>query len=146
MQQAVARARRAVAGRVASERRHLLAIRSRPVMADPVALVDARRAELEALADRAHRRGRAALHRAADQVAPPRGPGAPHTPPCPRARAQVRTLSPLSTLERGYAVVQQRDGHVVTDQDEVEVDELLRVRVARGDFAVRVAGLPGTGR
>ena len=28
------------------------------------------------------------------------------------------------------------------DQAEVEVEELLRVRVARGDFAVRVAGLP----
>jgi exodeoxyribonuclease VII large subunit len=31
---------------------------------------------------------------------------------------------------------------VVTDQDEVEADELLRVRVARGDFATRVVGLP----
>ena len=34
------------------------------------------------------------------------------------------------------------DGRVVMDQAEVEVEELLRVRVARGDFAVRVAGLP----
>ena len=68
------------------------------------------------------------MHRAADQVE--------------HLRAQVRTLSPLSTLERGYAVVQHRDGRVVMDQAEVEVDELLRVRVARGDFAVRVAGLP----
>jgi exodeoxyribonuclease VII large subunit len=31
---------------------------------------------------------------------------------------------------------------VIADQDEVEVDELLRVRVARGDFAARVVGLP----
>ena len=56
--------------------------------------------------------------------------------------AQVRTLSPLSTLERGYAVVQHRDGRVVTDQAEVTVDEVLRVRVAQGDFAARVVGLP----
>jgi exodeoxyribonuclease VII large subunit len=126
--QALARARRALAGFVASERRHLVALRSRPVMADPVAMIDARRAELEALTDRSHRRVLAAVHRAADQVV--------------HLHSQVRTLSPLSTLERGYAVVQHRDGRVVTDRAEVAVDELLRVRVARGDFAVRVAGLP----
>jgi len=49
----------------------------------------------------------------------------------------VRSLSPLATLERGYAVVQHGNGRVVMDRAEVEVDELLRVRVARGDFAVR---------
>jgi len=54
----------------------------------------------------------------------------------------VRALSPQSTLERGYAVVQQRDGAIVLDQDALDVEELLRVRVARGDFAVRVVGLP----
>ena len=54
----------------------------------------------------------------------------------------VSTLSPLSTLERGYAVVQHRDGRVVVDQAEVAVDEVLRVRVARGDFAASVVGLP----
>jgi len=46
-------------------------------------------------------------------------------------------LSPQSTLERGYAVVQHRDGRIVMDQDDVGVGELLRVRVARGDFGVR---------
>lgn len=129
IEQARQRARRAVAGRLAAERRHLVAIRSRPVMADPVAMIDARRGELVALTDRAHRRVLSAVHRAADQIG--------------HLRAQVRTLSPLSTLERGYAVVQHRDGRVVLDPEDVEVDELLRVRVARGDFAARVVGLPG---
>jgi len=98
-------------------------------MANPAAMIDARRLELHALTDRAHHRVLAAVHRAADQVA--------------HLRAQIRTLSPLSTLERGYAVVQHGDGRVVTDRDEVEVDEVLRVRVARGDFAARVLGRPG---
>jgi exodeoxyribonuclease VII large subunit len=40
-------------------------------------------------------------------------------------------------------VVQHRDGRVVMDQADVTVDEVLRVRVARGDFAARVVGLPG---
>jgi exodeoxyribonuclease VII large subunit len=122
------RGRRALHGRVASERRHLTALQSRPVMARPVAMIDARRQELDALTDRAHRRVLAAVHRAADQVE--------------HLRVQVRTLSPLSTLERGYAVVQHRDGRVVTDRAAVVVDEVLRVRVARGDFAASVVGLP----
>ena len=129
VEQARQRARRAIATRVESERRHLVALRSRPVMADPTAMLRARREEVEALTRRARHRTLASVHRAADQIA--------------HLRAQVRTLSPLSTLERGYAVVQHRDGHVVMDPGEVEVDELLRVQVARGDFATRAVGLPG---
>ena len=57
-------------------------------------------------------------------------------------RAQVCALSPQSTLERGYAVVQHADGRIVMDRADVDVDELLRVRVARGDFGVRTVGQP----
>jgi exodeoxyribonuclease VII large subunit len=122
------RAERAVRAHLDRERRHLVAIRSRPVMANPVAMIQARRQELDALTDRATQRVLASVHRAADNVS--------------HLRAQVRALSPQSTLERGYAVVQHRDGRVVRDQAEVEVDELLRIRVAQGDFGARVAGLP----
>ena len=128
IRQARLRARRALAARLDGERRLLVGLRSRPVMADPAAIIRARREELTALTRRSRQRVLAAVHRASDQVA--------------HLRAQVRALSPLSTLERGYAVVQHADGRVVTDQAEVEVEELLRVRVARGDFAVRVVGLP----
>ena len=55
-------------------------------------------------------------------------------------RGQVRALSPLATMERGYAVVQAADGSVVRSRAEVTADELLRVRVADGDFAARVVG------
>jgi exodeoxyribonuclease VII large subunit len=128
IQQAGARARRALRARVDAERRQLVALRSRPVMVNPAAMIEARRAELDALTDRSRLRVLAAVHRASDQIG--------------HLRAQVRALSPQSTLERGYAVVQHRDGGVVTDREDVEIDELLRVRVARGDFAVRVSGLP----
>ena len=128
VRQARVRARQALSRRLDSERRHLVAIRSRPVMADPTAMVRARREELEALSRRSRQRVLAMLHRAADHVA--------------HLRVQIRTLSPLSTLERGYAVVQHPDGRVVMDPAVVEVDELLRVQVARGDFAARVVGLP----
>ena len=49
----------------------------------------------------------------------------------------LRAVSPQHTLERGYAVVRHRDGTIVRDRSEVEAEELLRVTVARGDFAVR---------
>jgi exodeoxyribonuclease VII large subunit len=114
---------RALTSRVHTERRLLIALRSRPVMADPRAMITARRQELDALTDRATRRVRTNIHRAGDQI--------------DHLRAQVRALSPLATLERGYAVVQHADGRIVTDRADVEADELLRVRVARGDFGVR---------
>jgi exodeoxyribonuclease VII large subunit len=114
---------RAVTSRVHTERRLLISLRSRPVMADPRAMITARRQELDALTDRARRRVSASVHRASDQIG--------------HLRSQVRALSPLATLERGYAVVQHADGRVVMDRTDVAVDELLRVRVARGDFGVR---------
>jgi len=117
---------RAVTSRVHTERRLLISLRSRPVMADPRAMITARRQELDALTDRARRRVSASVHRASDQIG--------------HLRSQVRALSPLATLERGYAVVQHADGRVVMDQADVAADELLRVRVARGDFGVRPVG------
>jgi exodeoxyribonuclease VII large subunit len=117
------RVRRALVRRVEAERSGLRSLVSRPVMADPVALVRARRQEIAALRGRATTRMEARLHRAGDQVE--------------HLRRQVVALSPQSTLERGYAVVQHRDGRIVMDQDDVGVGELLRVRVARGDFGVR---------
>lgn len=117
------RVRRAVLRRVESERSGLRSLVSRPVMADPVALVRARRQEVSALRSRAATRIEARLHRAADEAE--------------HLRRQVVALSPQSTLERGYAVVQHRDGRIVMDPDDVGVGELLRVRVAGGEFGAR---------
>lgn len=114
---------RVLTSRVHTERRVLISLRTRPVMADPRAMITARRQELDALKDRARRRVRSNVHRAADQI--------------DHLRSQVRALSPLATLQRGYAVVQHADGRIVMDRADVEADELLRVRVARGDFGVR---------
>lgn len=114
---------RALTSRIHDERRLLVSLRSRPVMTDPRAMITARRQELDALTDRSGTRVLSNVHRAGDQI--------------DHLRAQVRALSPLSTLERGYAVVQHADGRIVMDRADVDPDELLRVRVARGDFGVR---------
>ena len=121
-----ARARRALEGRLHHERRRLLELRSRPVLADPGAFVRVQREVVGALRARAHRRTQAQLHRHQDGVT--------------HLRAQLRTLSPQSTLDRGYAIVQRVGGDIVTDPRDLDVDELLRVTVASGDFGVRTAG------
>lgn len=117
------RLRLALGRRVEVERRGLRSLLSRPVLADPVAQVRVRRTEIEALRGRAAVRMEGRLTRAGDQVE--------------HLLRQVAALSPQSTLDRGYAVVQHRDGRIVMDQDDVGIGELLRVRVARGDFGVR---------
>jgi exodeoxyribonuclease VII large subunit len=119
---------RALTARVHTERRLLISLRTRPVMADPRAMITARRRELDALTDRARRRVSSNVHRASDQIN--------------HLRSQVRALSPLATLQRGYAVVQHADGRIVMDRVDIDSDELLRVRVARGDFAVRTVSEP----
>ncbi len=51
--------------------------------------------------------------------------------------AKLRVLSPLRTLERGYAIV-RTESRVVTDASTVDVGALLDVRVAHGGFDARV--------
>jgi exodeoxyribonuclease VII large subunit len=121
-----ARARRALEGRLHHERRRLVELRSRPVLADPAAFVRVQRDVVTGLRARARHRVEAQLHRHQDHVR--------------HLRAQVRTLSPQSTLDRGYAIVQRVDGAVVHDPAELSVKELLHVTVARGDFGVRTEG------
>ncbi|AKT51331.1 exodeoxyribonuclease VII large subunit [Arsenicicoccus sp. oral taxon 190] len=123
---ALARLERGVRSYVERERRGLATLRSRPVLARPVTLVEQRRAELDRLLDKATHRVAGSVHRDRARVSGLAG--------------RLRALSPLGTLERGYAVVQHRDGSVVTDREDVQPDELLRVRVTDGDFGVRVLG------
>ena len=47
----------------------------------------------------------------------------------------LHTLSPLATLERGYAVVQHPDtGAIVTDAGRIRPGERVRARLARGQL------------
>ncbi|WP_295702028.1 exodeoxyribonuclease VII large subunit [Lapillicoccus sp.] len=126
IEQLASRAGRALIGRLGHERHVIASLRSRPVMADPTALVVRHREQVSALRSRGTERLLGRLRRAHDQVG--------------HLATQVRALSPQSTLERGYAVVQHADGRLVTDQAELEPAELLRVRVAHGDFGVRTVG------
>jgi len=122
------RLRSALRGRLRHERAALNALRARPVLSAPTAYLALQREEVEFLRSRARSAVMRRLERERDRVT--------------HLRATARVLSPTSTIERGYALVTRADGSVVTDPNQVEVDELLRVRVAAGDFGVRVAGGP----
>ncbi|MFJ3928019.1 exodeoxyribonuclease VII large subunit [Streptomyces sp. NPDC090022] len=120
------RALRAVRGLLDREERGLAHALARPVFTHPQRMTEAREDELAALLARSRRTLGHLLDRADSELA--------HT------LARVVALSPAATLERGYAVLQRADGHVVRSPEEAGPDEVLRARVAQGEFTVRVTG------
>jgi exodeoxyribonuclease VII large subunit len=122
--QARLRARAALTGRLQREQSGLEQLRSRPVLRNPTTLVDQHEHRVDAL----RQSGRRALHTGlvhglAEVVG---------------LAAQVRALSPAATLDRGYAVVQTTNGHVVRDPADVSAGDALRLRVARGELTAAV--------
>lgn len=106
------------------ESAQLAGLRARPVLADPSGTIDDRDRELRELTDRARRTVGHCLDRAVDDVA--------------HARARVRALSPLETLRRGYAVLQDDHGHVVTSVGTVASGAHVTARVSDGWLAATV--------
>jgi exodeoxyribonuclease VII large subunit len=122
------RARRALVQRIARERQGVEALMQRPVMADRHAIVLRHREEVLGLRDRGRRHLVARLDREHDRI--------------DHLSRHLRAVSPQHTLERGYAVVRHADGGIVRDRAEVQMDEVLRVTVARGGFAARAVTEP----
>ncbi|KJY34129.1 exodeoxyribonuclease VII large subunit [Streptomyces sp. NRRL S-495] len=120
------RARRHVLARVEREQHGLDGVRSRPVLAAPQRMLDGRGQEVAGLLERSRRTLNHRLERAQSDLG--------HT------LARVVALSPAATLERGYAVLQRRDGTVVTDPAQVVAGEGLHARVAGGGFDVTADG------
>ncbi|WP_371795401.1 exodeoxyribonuclease VII large subunit [Streptomyces sp. NBC_01718] len=126
VQQLRDRALRTVRGLLDREERGLAHALGRPSMQQPLRMVDEREAEVDALIGRSRRVLGHLLDRADSELA--------HT------RARVVALSPAATLERGYAVLQRPDGHVVrSPADAGAAGDELRARVSEGEFTVRVA-------
>jgi exodeoxyribonuclease VII large subunit len=124
IRQARQRLDRAVRGLIDREQHRIDAIRSRPVLARPHVMIEQRAADVTALRDRA---GRSLDHRISAAAGDLR-----HTV------ARLRALSPAATLDRGYAIVQGRSGHVVRAASEVAKGDVLRVRLASGELSTTV--------
>jgi exodeoxyribonuclease VII large subunit len=119
---------RALLGQIIDRERQSLAdLRARPVLADPRSLVDARATEVRDLRERGRRVLGHALDRAGDDIA--------------HQRARARSLSPLATLQRGYAVVQGADGSVLASTSAAGPGDALRIRVADGRILATTTGV-----
>ncbi|MFN2519281.1 MAG: exodeoxyribonuclease VII large subunit [Jatrophihabitantaceae bacterium] len=82
------------------------------------ARIERERVEAATLRDRVRRRVTGLLESAGTDLA--------------HVQARLRSLSPQSTLERGYAIVRREDGTVIRDAADARGE--LRIRVARGEF------------
>jgi len=118
VQQLRGRARSAVQHLVAREQAGLDGLLSRPSMADPRTLLDQRAAEVTLLVERARRHLGHRLDRAHDDIG--------------HQLARARALSPLATLRRGYAVLQNAEGGVVTSITQLDPGAAVTVRVVDG--------------
>src|SRR6476660_7097643 len=118
---------RAVRELLDREQHRLDAVRSRPVLARPESLLEAKATEVVALRERAGRTLHHRLHNASDELR--------HT------LARLRALSPLATLERGYAIVRRSDdGHVVRAPDQVAAGDAVRLTLAGGEVPATIGG------
>lgn len=125
---------RAVRQTVERETQRIASLRARPVLARPESLVALRREDIARLSRRSTLAMAAALSRGHDSIA--------------HLRAQVRSLSPQQTLDRGYSVVQLETGEILRDAAEAPTGSAIQVRLARGRLqaTVNTAHTPDEGR
>ncbi len=106
------------------EQTGLDALRSRPALSAPTSLIDARLDENAALRERTRRCLSLTLDRAYDDLA--------------HRVARARALSPLETLRRGYAIVQDAEGRPLTSVAAVAVGESVTARLGDGRLRATV--------
>ncbi|ASY14117.1 exodeoxyribonuclease VII large subunit [Candidatus Planktophila dulcis] len=99
-------------------------LRNRPVMKDPSVMVTSRRDEINGWRDRSIRGFASLLEIEKKEL---KG-----------VKAHLRSLSPQSTMDRGYAVVQLEDGSIVRDASKAKAGTHLRIRVAKGETRATV--------
>ena len=118
------RARRTLVNRLDLEATRITNFKNRPVMKDPHVLITTRAEVIAGLRDRSNRSFGSALKLAKEELK--------------QVKARVRALSPQSTLDRGYSVVQLTDGQIVTDPKALKAGDELRVRLAKGETKATV--------
>ena len=118
------RALRSLVARLDFESQQISQLRNRPVMKDPMVMVTTRFDELKALRDRALRGFASLLEIEKKEL---KG-----------VRDHLRSLSPQSTMDRGYAVVQLTDGKILRDATKLKAGTALRIRVAKGETGATV--------
>ena len=124
VQQARSGMRLRVTQRISTEVDRLEALRSRPVLANPVSMIDSRAEELSRYVARSEELIERRLERAHTGIVDLTG--------------QLRALSPKRTLERGYAIAQLPDGTAVRDASSAPAGTTLLLTVAVGSLTATV--------
>ncbi len=106
------------------EQHGLSAMRSRPVVAEPRRMFDQLSVQVDELVARSRRTLEHLLQRSKDDL--------------DHRLARVRGLSPLATLQRGYAVLQSADGQVITNANDVSPGDRVEARLAVGRLTATV--------
>ena len=120
------RARRTLLNRLDLEATRITNFKNRPVMKDPHVLITTRAEVIAGLRDRSNRSFGASIKLAKEELK--------------QIKARVRALSPQSTLDRGYSVVQLADGQIVTDPKKLKAGDELRLRLAKGETKATALG------
>ncbi len=120
------RARRTLVNRLDLELTRITNFKNRPVMKDPHVLITTRAELIAGLRDRSNRSFSSSLKLAKEELK--------------QIKARVRALSPQSTLDRGYSVVQLADGQIVTDPKKLKAGDELRLRLAKGETKATAQG------
>ena len=95
-------------------------IRTRPILANPYTFIEVHESDVSRLVDQMRLKLDHALSREDMQIN--------------HLKQQVRSLSPQSTLDRGYSVVRDTAGHVISDASSVKPGQKLNVRLAKGEL------------
>ena len=97
---------------------------ARPVMKDPMVIVSSRVDQISTARDRAARTMTALIDSEKRELK--------------QVRAHLRSLSPQSTLDRGYSVATLEDGAIARDAAKIPAGSHLRVRLAKGSLEATV--------
>ncbi len=118
--QALERISLRVVGFVQNQIDLILGIRSRPILANPFTLVDERALQISQLEQSLSSQINNTLEKQQLLITGLRG--------------QVRALSPKLTLDRGYAVVRDLSGHVLTEPRQAKTGQKLKITLSGGDL------------
>ncbi|MCF2706723.1 exodeoxyribonuclease VII large subunit [Arcanobacterium haemolyticum] len=118
------RARAAILTRITRMSDELTALAARPVLAAPRSMIDVRSSDLTNLTEWLRSHMRRHIDRSESTLT--------------SSLAQLRALSPLSTLQRGYSVLTDETGHVVSSVDDTSPGDDLRALLASGTLHLTV--------
>jgi exodeoxyribonuclease VII large subunit len=119
LDQMLGRAFNRIANYVGAQLDLLAQLRTRPALANPYTFIEVHEQEIAELVDEARGAIDLMLEREGNKI--------------DTLRKVAVSLSPQSTLDRGYSVVRDADGHVLTDASKIKKGTKLKLRLAKGE-------------